>query len=111
MWGVETDRMCSAHLLGEHRELHLLVGALRACGTGRMHIHGHLRAGLIDLRLIASRHEELVEEFKRRGFMSGFLHDTPLSAKDIPEYTGQGAPGWINVQANEAELHARCKRC
>lgn len=108
MWGTDVTKMCNPHLLGEHRELHMIVGALR---SKKMTLWGHLRAGLIDVRLIAPRHEEIVQEFRRRGLPSGFWHDTPLRPEDVPECRHDYAPGFLDIEVNEQTLRERGCKC
>ena len=64
MWMLPTAGMCRKHLLGEHVELHMLLGSLR---RGKS-IEGFLSGGLVDPQCIFARHQELVAEMTRRGF-------------------------------------------
>ncbi len=70
MWMIDPKLMCRKHLLGEHRELHALVGILKK-GTG---IQGYLDNNLIETHNIVNRHEELVKEMTNRGYS----HKSPL---------------------------------
>ena len=97
MWLVDPRVMCSQHLLGEHVELHMLVGSLN---RGK-NIAGFLRDGLVELRSIRRRHEELVVEMQRRGFR----HESPL-----PEFRARRA-GRVDPVANLKELARRCADC
>ena len=97
MWLVDPRVMCSQHLLGEHVELHMLVGSLN---RGRR-IDGFLRDGLVELRSIRRRHAELVAEMQRRRFR----HQSPL-----PEFRPRRA-GSVDVLANLKELARRCHSC
>ena len=97
MWLVDPRLMCSQHLLGEHVELHMLVGSLN---RGK-NIAGFLRDGLVELRSIRRRHEELVVEMQRRGF----VHKSPLPA------FGRRRAGQVDVTANLKELARRCVDC
>jgi hypothetical protein len=97
MWLVDPRLMCSQHLLGEHVELHMLVGSLN---RGKR-IDGFLRDGLVELRSIRRRHRELVAEMRRRGFR----HQSPL-----PEFRARRA-GSVDVLANLKELARRCRDC
>src|SRR5262245_23421826 len=64
MWMVDPRKLCDKHLLGEHVELHMLVGSLRKKKT----LTGFLEGGLVELHSIRSRHQELIAEMTRRGF-------------------------------------------
>lgn len=97
MWLVDPRLMCSQHLLGEHVELHMLVGSLNR----EKNIEGFLREGLVELRSIRRRHAELVTEMQRRGFR----HQSPL-----PEFRPRRA-GHVDPAANLKELARRCTDC
>jgi hypothetical protein len=97
MWLVDPRLMCSQHLLGEHVELHMLVGSLK---RGR-NIAGFLRDGLVELNSIRRRHTELVAEMHRRGY----VHKSPL-----PEFRARRA-GSVDATANLKELARRCGDC
>jgi hypothetical protein len=98
MWGVPTEVLCRSHLLGEHTEIHMLIGSIQRSRS----IHGFTSTGLIDTRLIRSRHEELVEEMGKRGY----VHSSPLA--DYPEVPPAGN---LNVYQNLLELAKRCEKC
>jgi len=97
MWLVDPRLMCSQHLLGEHVELHMLVGSLN---RGKR-IDGFLEQGLVELRSIRRRHAELVAEMQRRGFR----HQSPL-----PDF-GRRRAGNVDPAANLKELARRCAAC
>ena len=63
MWMVPPRRMCRKHLMGEHVEIHMAVATLR---LGRS-VDGFLEKGLLELRSLKSRHDELAAEMLRRG--------------------------------------------
>lgn len=97
MWCVDPVLLCRQHLLGEHNELHKLVGSINRGHS----VAGYVEQGYIDTSLIASRHEELAEELIRRGYS----HESPL------EYTDQLELGSVDVCASLAALSDRCDRC
>jgi hypothetical protein len=90
--------MCRKHLLGEHVELHMLVGTIN---KGRS-IEGYVNNGLCEPHHIVSRHEELVEEMLRRGYN----HNSPLNFEWIGEEIGD-----VNVAASILDLVERCPEC
>ena len=96
MWGIEPSRMCQQHLLGEHVELHMMVGTLRK----GISMKGYYAKGLVDTSLIVSRHEALVVEMQARGMR----HQSPL-----PEFIDPGQ-GFIDP-GSAAELLRRCGEC
>jgi hypothetical protein len=97
MWLVDPRLMCSQHLLGEHVELHMLVGSLNR----NRNIDGFLRGGLVELRSVRRRHAELVAEMQHRGFR----HRSPL-----PQFRNRRA-GQVDRIANLKELARRCAEC
>lgn len=97
MWMVPPHVLCRSHLLGEHRELHALVGIL-ARGVS---MTGYVSKGLIDTGRISSRHEELVNEMLTRGYN----HLSPL------HYEDRAAQGRVDSAKNTQELHKRCAAC
>jgi pyrimidine dimer DNA glycosylase len=97
MWMVDPRKMCDQHLLGEHVELHMLVGSLRKKKT----LTGFLDGGLVELHSIRTRHAELVIEMKSRGFR----HASPL-----PPFRAKRA-GKVSIQLNLQELARRCRAC
>lgn len=97
MWMVDPHILCRQHLLGEHKELHQLVGCLL---RGRS-LQGYVDSGQIECRSISSRHEELVQEMLRRGYR----HLSPL-----PEFP-ESDLGSVDREASLKELLRRCPTC
>lgn len=97
MWCVDPRGLCRNHLLGEHNELHKLVGSIRAGHS----IDGYVERDQVDTSRIKSRHDELVAELERRGFS----HESPM------EYDDTLGLGEIDETANLEELKARCEHC
>ncbi len=97
MWMVNPSKLCRNHLLGEHKELHQLIGSLN---KGKS-VQGHIDKGQIEIHNIKSRHNALVKEMTKRGYK----HLSPL-----PKFKDFKA-GKINISLNEKELARRCKDC
>ncbi len=97
MWMVPPRRMCRKHLLGEHVEIHMAVATLR---LGKS-VDGVLEKGLLELRNLKSRHDELVQEMLHRGYR----HNSPLGR--VP----RRHEGKVNRRANLLELARRCPDC
>lgn len=97
MWNVPTQLLCNQHLLGEHVEMHMFAGALRA---GRS-VKGHVDKGQVEVHNIEKRHEELAQEMQRRGFH----HASPL------HYGPAEVLGQVSVTENLQELQRRCSNC
>ena len=106
MWKVDPAKMCRQHLLGEHVEMHMFVGAL----SKGQNLSGYINGGLVDISYIVDRHMELVAEMFRRGYR----HKSPLLLpKMLPESLTieDYSKNLIDIGANEAELKRRCKNC
>jgi hypothetical protein len=91
--------MCRHHLLGEHVEIHMYVGAI----TRGQSVKGYLQKGLLEVHSLYDRHEELVEEIKRRGYK----HCSDLDEK----WRSVERSGSIDKKKNLEELLKRCPRC
>lgn len=97
MWLVNPKKLCRQHLLGEHKELHQLVGSLR---KGKS-VKGHIEKGQVEIHRIKQRHKELVKEMLSRGYK----HNSKLKSFKVFK------AGKINILENERELERRCKNC
>ena len=64
MWLCDPKIMCRKHLLGEHLEIHMFLGALK---QGKK-IDGYLRNNLFQPTYLLLRHEELKDEMINRGY-------------------------------------------
>ena len=84
MWMLPPEMMCRKHLLGEHVELHMLLGSLR---RGK-NIDGFLAGKLVDPR--SPLDEAECETLARRYGCTGTE---------------------IDAEANAAELARRCPEC
>lgn len=110
MWMVDPKIMCRQHLLGEHVEIHMLVGTLN---KGKS-IQGYLDRGLVEPHLMWLRHERLVLEMLRRGYR----HNSPLPEYDYeaqcpkPEQKCIGLGlYYVDVKESVKELIRRCPEC
>ncbi len=97
MWGVDPRCLCKNHLLGEHNEIHKLVGNIESGNS----IEGYIEKGHIDTSEIQRRHEELKKEMERRGYN----HDSPLN------YNDELNTGQLDIDENINELRERCSQC
>ena len=97
MWMLPTAGMCRKHLLGEHVELHMLLGSMR---RGK-NIEGFLSGGLVDPQRIFARHQELVAEMTRRGFK----HNSPIDEHECAALAvGFAGRVTIDTAANAHDL-------
>lgn len=97
MWNVPTEIMCRNHLLGEHLEMHMFVGAIKR----KMNIQGFIENNLVDTSLLKKRHTQLIKEFKARGYN----HKSKLLPFSIRKM------GKVHIEDNIKELARRCKEC
>ena len=101
-WLVNPKYLCRKHLMGEHVESHMLAGSLN---KGKS-LDGFIKGGFVDVSKLHSRHEELVEEMKDRGYN----HNSPLPeiVVDIPKnyYVSN-----VNIEFNIEDLKRRCPDC
>lgn len=100
MWNIYPGFMCRQHLLGEHREIHTIIGMMQ---KGRK-ISGtkYITNGLIEIHSLDARHQELIREMLSRGYHhnSPFPHDLVLWRE-----------GNIDPDKNILELMDRCPEC
>lgn len=98
MWGIPPELMCRKHLLGEHVEMHMFIGAIK---KGKS-VQGFLDKKLINPREVVNRHNELVVEMLRRGMN----HKSPLGydCSQLPEVE-------LDIRENIFDLMNRCEMC
>jgi hypothetical protein len=99
MWMVDPIIMCREHLLGEHAEIHMFVGAIDRGYS----VRGYLEKGLLEVHSLYDRHEEVVREMKRRNYR----HSSELDEK----WRQAERLGAIDRQKSFMQLIARCSRC
>jgi hypothetical protein len=93
--------MCTKHLLGEHVEHHMFIGAINK----GISVQGYIDRGFLEIPNLHARHDELVKEMERRGMK----HSSPLGPI-LVTYKGTHT-GHINTEFSLAELVRRCKLC
>src|SRR4030042_4388958 len=76
IWDLAPKRLCRQHLLGEQRELHAIWSISTVNKTGYSN-HPEVLRWKGRLKALYIRHERLVTEMKKRGYM----HRSPLSLK------------------------------
>lgn len=101
MWMVNVKLLCRRHLLGEHSEIH----KHRHNFVKRHSITG--RRGQIEPEAMKTRHDELAEEMKRRGFK----HTSPYEQPDLTYLTSEDRLGTVDREASLRLLLNRCKDC
>lgn len=100
MWMVDPKIMCRKHLMGEHVEIHMIVGSLI---KGRS-IQGFIDNNCIDYA-IYSRHANLAEEIIRRGYK----HNSPLLW--LENFGEKMNFAKVNQKQSLKDLLARCPEC
>lgn len=100
MWMVPPQYMCRQHLLGEHVELHMLLGTInkgRFPGTEK-------QLKILDPSKLHERHDQIAKEMVR----IGIHHKSPLE-----EFRNDYIPqeGNIDIEASWALLTNRCNKC
>lgn len=105
MWLVDPSIMCNRHLLGEHVEIHMFVGALR----NRTKITGYIRNDLLEPLSLFERHNELVEEMKNRGFKH--MSDLDIHEGLFDYLSEEERSHRIDRAQSLKHLLERCDRC
>lgn len=97
-WMVDPRIMCHQHLLAEHYEIHMYVGA----ANKGINLQGYYDSDVIEPQSFKSRHDELVSEMLNRGY----THKSPLKplAVVLPDHT-------MDKEASLKELLRRCPHC
>ncbi len=76
IWDIPPEKLCRKHLLGEHSELHGIWSILTKEKKGYSN-HPEVKRWEGRLKALYSKHEEIVEEMKNRGYK----HNSPLDPK------------------------------
>jgi len=97
MWKVDPKTMCQQHLLGEHVEMHMMIGTLK---KGRS-VQGFVDGGLMEVHNVIRRHDRLAREMVRRGMN----HKSPAEKIELHR------AGRVDVVASLRELKKRCPGC
>jgi hypothetical protein len=75
IWDVPPEMLCRNHLLGEHGELHGVWSTLTQARQSGYCSHPEVRRWEGKLKALYHKHEEIVEEMRRRGYN----HQSPLN--------------------------------
>ena len=106
MWLCDPKIMCQKHLCGEHLEMHMFLGSLKA---GKK-IDGYLKNNLFQPRLLFQRHEDLKQEMiTRRYNHKSCIKESDCSyVLDMP----QEKQYWeIDKDKALKDLLSRCPKC
>lgn len=77
IWRVPLYYLNIQRLNAEHYELHVMVGALLR-GKGAWFNHPQTKRFHNHIGMLIDRHNQQVEEYRRRGCPSGFNHKSPI---------------------------------
>lgn len=103
MWMINTNILCRKHLLGEHNEIH----KHRHIFIKKHSIDGRIANCQIEPKSMELRHNELVEEMKRRGYN----HNSPYEQPDITYLTLNQQLFEVNKIKALKDLLDRCPEC
>lgn len=99
---------CRNHLLGEHKEIHQLLGTIKK----KMRVGGYIKNNCIEITTMKKQHDKLVIEMERRGWN----HKSPLIGQDeINELASYLCEEHINakvdIEVSNEERYCRCEEC
>jgi hypothetical protein len=97
MWMIDPRILCRKHLLGEHVETHMIAGCLR---LGKS-LDGYINTGLVELKNLTIRHDQLAGEMLKRGMN----HKSELVVSELPDL------GKVNRNRSLLDLIKRCDNC
>ena len=103
MWMVDPTILCRKHLLGEHVELHMFVGAIKK----KKRIDGFINNNCLEPSSIESRHEQLVNEMLDRQYK----HKSPLEIFDISYLKESFIKYKVDMYRSLEDLISRCDKC
>ncbi len=103
MWMVEPTKMCDRHLLGEHVEIHMILGSINK----KRNLKGFLEKRLIQPSSLKERHDALILEIISRGYR----HGSPIYEDPDLSYLGNLAFTEVDIEASYKELLVRCRNC
>lgn len=100
---INPKKLCKNHLLGEHNEIHKMVGNIKL----KRSISGFIKKNCIEPKSIKRRHTVLVKEMKRRGYN----HRSNLSKFDLSYLPENDLNYRINRKESIKDLKNRCDNC
>jgi DNA-binding winged helix-turn-helix (wHTH) protein len=74
IWDLPPEKLCKKHLLGEHSELHAIWSIITNVKKGYS-FHPEVTRWKGKLKALYIKHEEIVNEMKKRGYK----HNSPLN--------------------------------
>jgi len=99
MWNIKSALMCRQHILGEHFEIHKMIGNLRHRGKWTNSL---TKNGFLEPQNALKRHNRLVKEMLIRGWK----HQSPLDTEGVKLPRGK-----VNIKKSIKDITQRCKNC
>jgi len=99
-WKLPPKLMCRKHLLGNHVELHMAIGSIKA---GRS-LAGHIARGQLEVHNIVRHHDRIAKEMLRRGYQH-------RSRMGLAEAKLLWREGKIDPDKSLRDIVARCPEC
>lgn len=108
MWMINPKYMCRNHLLGEHKEIHQLLGTLKK----GFRVTKYVKNNCIEITSMKERHDLLVQEMESRGYN----HKSPLISQEeineLSKYLPEKHRNYkINFVHSFLDLVERCPKC
>jgi len=108
MWMGDPKTMCKNHLLGEHKEIHQLLGSLKK----GFNVDGYVRNNCIEINSIERRHNELVVEMTARGWNHWSPIITQDEIKNLATHLKPEVVSYkIDVFSSDLDRFGRCSVC
>jgi len=105
MWMVPVAYMCNQHLLGEHVEIHMLIGSL----VRQKSITGFIANNCLQPKAAKIRHDRIAKEMQIRGMN----HNSPLIFKSsyLSYLPNHEINYKVDSKASLKDLVGRCPNC
>ena len=105
MWMLNPTLFCRQHLLGQHSELHSLLGTLKK----KLKVSGYIKSNCLEITAIQWYHNQCVEELLKRNYK----HHTPIGniPDEILEWYSIYLPIKVDQQKSLNLLLSRCSQC
>ena len=103
MWMVNPKILCRKHLLGEHVECHMFLGAMQH----NKNLDGYINNNLFEVDQLFYRHIELSQEMEDRGYK----HKSPLNLGVYVERRKNYKNVKIDTELSLTDLIVRCPEC
>lgn len=108
---IDPELMCMQHIVGEHRELHALIGSLERTKPKYENHEKHqknlttlAKNGLIELKSLKKRHNQLVKHMKN--------HNSPIekipTTKHLPKKVKEVK---VDIEKSKKDLIDRPESC